>query len=82
MRGFALTEANSASYGRDSPSVATPRASFGESATRRSASIRCDWRRKRSASSDPILLPAKHFLQEDHPTAVAQAIADLAAPLG
>jgi haloalkane dehalogenase len=31
---------------------------------------------------DPILLPAKHFLQEDHPIAVAQAIADLAAPLG
>jgi haloalkane dehalogenase len=32
--------------------------------------------------SEPILLPAKHFLQEDHATAVAQAIADLAAPLG
>jgi haloalkane dehalogenase len=31
---------------------------------------------------DPILLPAKHFLQEDQPTAVAQSIADLAAPLG
>jgi pimeloyl-ACP methyl ester carboxylesterase len=31
---------------------------------------------------DAILLPAKHFLQEDHPDAVAQAIADLAAPLG
>jgi pimeloyl-ACP methyl ester carboxylesterase len=31
---------------------------------------------------DPVLLPAKHFLQEDQPTAVAQAIADLAAPLG
>lgn len=31
---------------------------------------------------DPILLPAKHFLQEDHAGAVAQAIADLAAPLG
>jgi pimeloyl-ACP methyl ester carboxylesterase len=31
---------------------------------------------------DPILLPAKHFLQEDQATAVAQAIADLAAPLG
>jgi haloalkane dehalogenase len=31
---------------------------------------------------DPILLPAKHFLQEDQPTAVAHAIADLAAPLG
>ena len=31
---------------------------------------------------DPVLLPAKHFLQEDHAPAVAQAIADLAAPLG
>jgi pimeloyl-ACP methyl ester carboxylesterase len=31
---------------------------------------------------DPILLPAKHFLQEDQAMAVAQAIADLAAPLG
>jgi pimeloyl-ACP methyl ester carboxylesterase len=31
---------------------------------------------------DPILLPAKHFLQEDQATPVAQAIADLAAPLG
>jgi haloalkane dehalogenase len=31
---------------------------------------------------DPILLPAKHFLQEDQATAVAHAIVDLAAPLG
>ena len=31
---------------------------------------------------DPILLRAKHFLQEDQATAVGQAIADLAAPLG
>ena len=31
---------------------------------------------------DPILLPAKHFPQEDQAPAVAQAIADLAAPLG
>jgi len=31
---------------------------------------------------DPILLPAKHFLQEDQATAVGQAVADLAAPLG
>jgi hypothetical protein len=32
--------------------------------------------------TDPILLPAKHFLQEDHAIEVAGAIADLAAPLG
>jgi haloalkane dehalogenase len=31
---------------------------------------------------DPILLPAKHFLQEDQATPMAHAIADLAAPLG
>jgi pimeloyl-ACP methyl ester carboxylesterase len=31
---------------------------------------------------DPILLPAKHFLQEDQAVAVGQAIADLASPLG
>ncbi len=31
---------------------------------------------------DPILLPAKHFLQEDQAPAIAHAIADLAAPLG
>lgn len=31
---------------------------------------------------DAIMLPAKHFLQEDHPEEVAQAVADLAAPLG
>ena len=31
---------------------------------------------------DPVLLPAKHFVQEDQAVAVAHAIADLAAPLG
>jgi haloalkane dehalogenase len=31
---------------------------------------------------DPVLLPAKHFLQEDQYEAVGQAIADLVAPLG
>jgi haloalkane dehalogenase len=31
---------------------------------------------------DAILLPAKHFLTEDHAEDVAQAVADLAAPLG
>jgi haloalkane dehalogenase len=31
---------------------------------------------------DPILLPAKHFLQEDQAPAIANAITDLAAPLG
>jgi haloalkane dehalogenase len=31
---------------------------------------------------DPVLLPAKHFLQEDHATAVGHAIAAMVAPLG
>ena len=31
---------------------------------------------------DPTRLPARHFLQEDQAQAIAQAIADLAAPLG
>jgi pimeloyl-ACP methyl ester carboxylesterase len=31
--------------------------------------------------ADPILLPAKHYLQEDQAIAVANAVADLAAPL-
>jgi pimeloyl-ACP methyl ester carboxylesterase len=31
---------------------------------------------------DAIMLPAKHFLQEDHSAEVGQAVADLAAPLG
>jgi haloalkane dehalogenase len=33
-------------------------------------------------SDDTILLPAKHFLQEDQAPAIANAIGDLAAPLG
>ncbi len=32
--------------------------------------------------SDAIMLPAKHFLQEDHAPEIGQAVADLAAPLG
>jgi haloalkane dehalogenase len=31
---------------------------------------------------DPILLPAKHFLQEDQAPAIANIVGDLAAPLG
>ena len=31
---------------------------------------------------DPLLLPAKHFLQEDQAPAIAGAVADLVAPLG
>ena len=31
---------------------------------------------------DPVLLPAKHFLQEDQAAPLAYVIADLVAPLG
>ena len=31
---------------------------------------------------DPVLLPAKHFLQEDQPGPLAYTIADQVAPLG
>jgi haloalkane dehalogenase len=34
------------------------------------------------AGADTVLVPAKHFLQEDQPAAVASAVADLSAPLG
>jgi pimeloyl-ACP methyl ester carboxylesterase len=33
-------------------------------------------------ADDPLLVPAKHFLQEDQAPAIAYAIADLVAPLG
>jgi hypothetical protein len=34
------------------------------------------------AVEDPILLHAKHYVQEDQAIALAHSIADLAAPLG
>ena len=42
------------------------------------------WPSSRSVldTNDTILLPAKHFLQEDQAPAIANAIGDLAAPLG
>jgi haloalkane dehalogenase len=33
-------------------------------------------------ADDPVLVPAKHFLQEDQAPAIAYTIADLVAPLG
>jgi haloalkane dehalogenase len=38
--------------------------------------------REVTGAGEPLLLPAKHFLQEDHPQELANAVADLAAPLG
>ncbi|MGH2964243.1 MAG: alpha/beta fold hydrolase [Solirubrobacterales bacterium] len=82
MRGFALTEAKQRFLWEGLSERRYPaRIVWGE----RDPAIGLDQMRLAQEAlgvDDPILLPAKHFLQEDHPTAVAQAIADLAAPLG
>jgi pimeloyl-ACP methyl ester carboxylesterase len=82
MRGFALSEARQRLLWEGLAKRSYPtRIVWGE----RDAAIGLDQLRLAQEAlrvDDPILLPAKHFLQEDHPTAVAQAIADLAAPLG
>jgi haloalkane dehalogenase len=82
MRGFELTDAKERFF----------RAGLGE----RSYPARLVWGerdpvfgiehlescRRALGLEDAIMLPAKHFLQEDHPGEVAQSVADLAAPLG
>src|SRR6478672_10376142 len=82
MRGFGLTEAKQRLLWEGLSERRYPaRIVWGE----RDPAIGLDQLRLAQEAlgvDDPILLPAKHFLQEDHPTAVAQAIADLAAPLG
>jgi haloalkane dehalogenase len=82
MRGFALTEARQRLLWDGLSKHPYPaRIVWGE----RDSAIGLDQLRAAQEAlrvDDPILLPAKHFLQEDHPTEVAQAIADLAAPLG
>ena len=82
MRGFALTEAKQRLLWDGLSKRPYPaRIVWGE----RDSAIGLDQLREAQEAlhvDDPILLPAKHFLQEDHPTEVAQAIADLAAPLG
>ena len=82
MRGFELTEEKERF--------------FREGLADREFSVRAVWGERDPALGMPrleaakrmlgldevILLPAKHFLQEDHFDEVGQAVADLAAPLG
>jgi pimeloyl-ACP methyl ester carboxylesterase len=82
MRGFELSEAKQEFYfeglaARDYPA----RIIWGE----RDPALGIERLRAVQAAlrvDDPILLPAKHFLQEDQAPAVAYAVADLVAPLG
>jgi haloalkane dehalogenase len=82
MRGFELTEnkqrfLHEGLAERDYPA----RIVWGE----RDAAIGSDQLRAAQRVfevADPVLVPAKHFLQEDQPAAVASAVGDLIAPLG
>jgi pimeloyl-ACP methyl ester carboxylesterase len=82
MRGFELTEAGQRLLWEGLAHRPYPaRIVWGE----RDPAIDLEQMRRAQEAlgvDDPILLPARHFLQEDHPSEVAQAIADLAAPLG
>jgi pimeloyl-ACP methyl ester carboxylesterase len=82
MRGFELTAAKQRFLWEGLANRAWPaRIVWGE----RDPALGLDQLRAAQGAlgvDDPVLLPAKHFLQEDQATAVAQAIADLAAPLG
>lgn len=82
MRAFDLNAEREATFRRalgDRPYPA--RVVWGE----RDPAIKLDQMRAAceiAGVDDPLLLPAKHFLQEDHAPEVAAAIADVAAPLG
>ena len=83
MRGFELTAGEAALPRRRArPSAPTRPGSSGASATRRSGSIRCARVQRVLGVDEPVLLPAKHFLQEDQAAPVAYVIADHVAPLG
>jgi haloalkane dehalogenase len=82
MRGFELTEdkqrfLHEGLAGRDYPA----RIVWGQ----RDPAIGSDQLRAAQhvlEVAEPVLVPAKHFLQEDQPAAVASAVGDLIAPLG
>jgi pimeloyl-ACP methyl ester carboxylesterase len=82
MRGFELTEARQHSMWEGLGRRTYPtRIAWGE----HDPAIGLDQMRLAQEAlgvDEPIRLPAKHFPQEDHASAVAQTIADLAAPLG
>jgi haloalkane dehalogenase len=82
MRGFELTEdkqrfLHEGLAGRDYPA----RIVWGQ----RDPAIGSDQLRAAQrvlGIDEPVLVPTKHFLQEDQPAAVASAVGDLIAPLG
>jgi haloalkane dehalogenase len=82
MRGFELTEEKERFFREGVADLGVPaRAVWGE----RDPALgldRLEAAKEMFGLDDAILLPARHFLQEDHAVEVAQAVADLAAPLG
>lgn len=82
MRGFELTEAKSRLLADGLGARSYPaRIVWGE----RDAALgpaQLEIAKRVLGVDSPTLLPAKHFLQEDQAPAIAQVIADMAAPLG
>jgi haloalkane dehalogenase len=84
MRGFELTEEKERFFRQGLTPENRPypaRVVWGE----RDPALHAEHRRfvcEVLGVEQPALLPAKHFLQEDHAKAVGLAIADVAAPLG
>ena len=82
MRGFELTEEKQRFFYEGLGARRYPaRIVWGE----RDPALGLDRMRAVQAAlgtDDTVLVPAKHFLQEDQAPAVADAIADLVAPLG
>jgi haloalkane dehalogenase len=82
MRGFELTEEKERFFHEGLGSRSYPaRLVWGEG-DRALGLDKFESCRRALGLEDAIMLPARHFLQEDHASEVGQAIADLAAPLG
>jgi haloalkane dehalogenase len=82
MRGFELTEEKERFLHEGLGSRSYPaRLVWGEG-DRALGLDKLESCRRALGLEDAIMLPARHFLQEDHASEVGQAIADLAAPLG
>lgn len=82
MRGFELTEEKSDLLSRGLGRRSYPARIIWGERDRALGRDQLEIAKRVLGVDDPILLPAKHFLQEDQAPALAQAIADLAAPLG
>ena len=82
MRGFELTDEKERFFHEGLSSRSYPaRLVWGEG-DRALGLDKLESCRRALGLEDAIMLPARHFLQEDHASEVGQAIADLAAPLG